>query len=139
MKTLAAFSLAVGLIASSAMSLHAQEPDRGPSAYKSGETVNGEITRIDQATKTIEIKASGGTLEYLAKDSSEIAKFHVGDAVSGKISKDTPTKLVNLKASSNKPKMGGGGYSDSTGGMGGRIGGSGTRDSARTGGMSPRD
>ena len=145
MKTLAAFSLALALMASSAITLRAQERDRGPAAYKSGETITGEITRIDNATKTIEVTPSNapgavGTatpLEYQAKDSTELTKFHMGQTVSGKVSKDTPPKLLNLKASFDKKQGGGmgGGMKDSS-----STAPSGVRDSARTGGMSsPRN
>ena len=139
MKTLAAFSLALALTASGTI-LRAQDQPGGPSAYKAGEKVTGEITKIDPATKTIEVKPSGNmgttmTLEYQAKDSSEIGKFHVGQTVSGKVSKDTPPKLTDLKASTDKKSQsgagmspsspssspsGGGMSSPSSGGMGGR-------------------
>ena len=145
MKTLAAFSLAFALIASSAITLRAQDQpkdrDRGPSVYKSGETITGEVSSIDMATKTIQVKPTNSsntgisvTLDYLAKDSTELAKFHVGDVVTGKVSKDNPPKLTNLKSSnklqgSSQTRMG----TDSTSGA------TGVRDSARTGGMgSPR-
>jgi hypothetical protein len=144
MKTLAAFSLALALTASGTTIALAQgnEPDRGPSAYKSGETVNGEITKIDPATKTIEVKPANAmgattTLEYQAKDSTELGKFHVGQTVSGKVSKDTPPKLTNLKPSSEK-KSSGAGMSPSSSPSGGGMtpppsgGGMGGADTARS-------
>ena len=130
MKTLAAFSLALAMTASGTL-LRAQDQPGGPSTFKAGENVSGEITKIDMATKTIVVKPSTGTpganatIEYQAKDSTDLAKFHVGDMVSGKVSKDNPPKLTNLKASSERKSPAGGAGMGAGAGAGAAGGGMG--------------
>jgi len=114
MKTAAALLVAASLTVASVVSAQAQNRDtaRGPSvdtAKSKADMVSGQVSKIDKEQKIITVKAKkipghatqSMTMEYQAKDSSELGRYHVGDWVTGKLSKtgENPPRFETLKVS----------------------------------------